>query len=262
MSIHRILLPSQQLTQDPVAHRSVKCTNEERANSALRCVFLSSPVLLHQLCVGNRISSLAWQDNKQEGLIVYTRSSLMTESHSNITLQGMRNTGLTSLDVVPYIYGLSYETIGEILQLTPAYKSIYDADMVPEEHHDAYYSGEWMEYYNVPDVNLIRGSLLQPNVATPATNKGLVGTVLAAFNTHQNLQFWADDIWISILAQFTAYINGRGGKELRSKIVDFEGQKALEVTSPGNIYSANYGAMNLAFLEKIAANIKDPTLRD
>jgi hypothetical protein len=99
------------------------------------------------------------------------------------------------------------------------------------------------------------------DVETLPTNNGLVGTVLTAYNLHQNLQLRPDDLWITILAQFSAYVNGRA-EELRDEIVSHEGQKHLRVVAPGNIYTADFGSMTQQFLDKIAENIKDGSLRE
>jgi hypothetical protein len=178
-----------------------------------------------------------------------------------ITFKGTRNEFLTVAGLAPYIYGLTYDDIGDVLQQTEPFKSLYAGAVVPDEHQNAYYNGEWYETSTIPDVALIRGSLIDPGVPTLATNTGLVGTVLTAFNSHNNLQFRPDDLWISILAQFSAYVNGRA-EELRSRIVNHEGQKNLEVTSPGDIFTADFGAMNRQFLDKISENIKDASLRE
>ena len=63
------------------------------------------------------------------------------------------------------------------------------------------------------------------------------------------------------MAQFSSYVNARA-EDLRSKIVDFEGRKRLVVRAPGTIYTADFGSMNQAFLDKISENIKDPSLKD
>ena len=178
-----------------------------------------------------------------------------------ITFQGTRNEFLTVAGLAPYIYGMTFNEIGEVVQQTQPYKSVYAGKVVPEELQEGYYTGQWYETTAVPEVVVIRGSPIDPGTPTLATNTGIVGTVLTAFNSHNNLQFRPDDLWISILAQFSAYINGRA-KELRSKIVDHEGQKSLQVTSPGNIYTADLGAMNREFLDQIADNIKDASLRE
>lgn len=185
----------------------------------------------------------------------------MAEPANSITFKGTRNTNLEALGLPPYIYGLTYDDIGDILTQAPSFRSIYEGQIVPDDFLMDYYEGEWNGFSAVPDLTLIRGSPIDPSVPTLATNTGLIGTVLTAFNTHNNLQFRPDDVWISILAQFSVYVNGRA-EELRDKIVDHDGQKALEVVSPGDIFTADVGAMNGDFLDKISENIKDDSLRE
>ena len=92
------------------------------------------------------------------------------------------------------------------------------------------------------------------------TKRGLFGTVVGAYNKHQNLQLRPDDIWIAVLCQLSAYVNGRT-EELRSKFVAHEGQKELIVKGVGDIYSANFaGLTTSSLLQAISENIKDASL--
>lgn len=59
---------------------------------------------------------------------------------------------------------------------------------------------------------------------------GFIGLMLDAYNNHHNVSIRPDDIWITLLSQFSKYINADGNaEELRHKIVDFEGKKELKV---------------------------------
>ena len=73
---------------------------------------------------------------------------------------------------------------------------------------------------------------------TLPTYSGLVGTVLTAFNLHQNLQIRPDDVWVAILVQFSSYVNARA-EELRDRLVDFDDQMNLEVVRGGTLATAD-----------------------
>lgn len=93
--------------------------------------------------------------------------------------------------------------------------------------------GKQQDKQDTPSILVVHGSG-DDGVDIHPTNTGLVGTVVEAYNMHQNLQLRPDDIWIAILCQFSAYVNGRA-EELRSKFVAHEGQKELIVNGVGNI---------------------------
>ena len=113
---------------------------------------------------------------------------------------------------------------------------------------------------DTPPILVVHGSG-DDGVDIYPTYTGLVGTVVEAYNMHQNLQLRPDDIWIAVLCQFSAYINGRA-EELRSKFVVHEGQKELVVNGGGHIYSANFAALTRRMLQAISENIKDASLQE
>ena len=88
-----------------------------------------------------------------------------------------------------------------------------------------------------PGVLLVKGT-----AGSRYVSRGLVGTVIEAYNNHHNLQLRPDDIWIAILTQFCSYVNGRAEK-LRSKFVCHEGKKTLEVSGFGTIYTIDFGQL-------------------
>ena len=100
-------------------------------------------------------------------------------------------------------------------------------------------------------------------LVTLPTFSGLIGTVLTAYNLHQNLILRPDDIWITILGQFSAYVNGPGrAEELRSKFVNHTGQMELTVTAEGSVCEAPYGTMTRQFLDEISKNLVDPSFKE
>lgn len=101
--------------------------------------------------------------------------------------------------------------------------------------------------------------------ATPFTltkaPKGLVDTIMTAYNRHCKLVISPDDVWLTILAQFCAYVN-KNAEALRGRVVAHEGQKELEVKSIGTLKCADYRGMIRNLLGEIRANIKSPELAD
>eukprot|EP00903_Cladosiphon_okamuranus_P021604 g19865.t1 len=59
--------------------------------------------------------------------------------------------------------------------------------------------------------------------------KGLISAITTAYNMHCNLVISPDDVWLTILAQFCAYVN-KNAEGLRNRIVDHEGMKGLVVS--------------------------------
>ncbi len=106
----------------------------------------------------------------------------------------------------------------------------------------------------------ICGSEIGPNFR-PKGN-GFVKSLINAYNHHHKLILRPDDIWIAIMTQFAIYIN-RYAKELRNKIVDFEGKEKITVYSndtPENKSTQEH--LMEVFSNKISDKIKDKELRN
>lgn len=91
--------------------------------------------------------------------------------------------------------------------------------------------------------------------------KGLISAIMTAYSTHCNLVISPDDVWLTVLAQFCAYVN-KNAEGLRNRIVDHEGKKELVVYSVGTLRSADYQRMIRDLLGLIRQNIKSPELAD
>ncbi|CAN0527432.1 unnamed protein product, partial [Ectocarpus sp. 8 AP-2014] len=92
--------------------------------------------------------------------------------------------------------------------------------------------------------------------------KGLISAIMTAYNTHCNLVISPDDVWLTILAQFCAYVN-KNAEGLRDRIVQHEGKKELVVvSSDGTLRTADYPRMIRDLLGLIRQNIKSPELAD
>jgi len=66
-------------------------------------------------------------------------------------------------------------------------------------------------------------------------SRGFVHTVISAFEGHNNLKISPDDIWTTILIQFSLFVNANA-EQLRHHFVKHEGQKsfALSFCFPSN----------------------------
>ena len=95
--------------------------------------------------------------------------------------------------------------------------------------------------------------------AIKPASKGLVSTIMTAYNEHCNLVISPDDVWLTILAQFCAYVN-KNAEELRGRIVEHEGKKELIVSGPGGLETADYQRMIRDLLAEIKKNIKSSEL--
>lgn len=90
---------------------------------------------------------------------------------------------------------------------------------------------------------------------------GLIGTVVYAYNKHHNIILRPEDFWCAVMTQFSLYME-KYAEQLRNTFVDFAGEKELEVTIIGNLHNAPYDQFTQLMSDQIAANIKDPSIRD
>lgn len=97
--------------------------------------------------------------------------------------------------------------------------------------------------------------------ALTSAPKGLISAIMTAYNNHCNLVISPDAVWVTILSQFCAYVNGNVEK-LRSVIVAHEGKKSLELKIVGKPTTVDYPSIINIMLEKIKKNIKSPELAE
>lgn len=101
--------------------------------------------------------------------------------------------------------------------------------------------------------------------AYPHLNSGLLSTIAMAYNKHLPLKLRPDDIWLTITGVAGRYINDHS-EEFRSRFVDHEGKKKLEirVMSPFIEYTteSHWNAFLSQMADKIDENIKDKELRN
>jgi len=89
---------------------------------------------------------------------------------------------------------------------------------------------------------IIQGTVFPKENIIPAENgNGFVNAVTRAYNQHHHLVIRPDDIWQSIMTQFSFYINARA-EDFRNKFVNFEGKKELVVYGSGKYKIVNLGS--------------------
>jgi len=91
------------------------------------------------------------------------------------------------------------------------------------------------------------------------SQNGLVNTVLAAHNQHHALVLRPDDIWLTIVTQFSFFVN-KHAEQLRGRFLAHTGQKhiELEVRSPA-LFDGAYLAP--AFAKELSKHVTDVGLR-
>ncbi|CAG8955370.1 hypothetical protein HYFRA_00011354 [Hymenoscyphus fraxineus] len=95
-------------------------------------------------------------------------------------------------------------------------------------------------------------------------SNGFIGSALRAHNNHHHLVIGPDDVWLSILTQFSAYVN-KHAEGLQNIFVPNQGDSELFVELSG-IQGAGYLGVDwesfaLLMTERISDNIKDPYLK-
>ena len=89
---------------------------------------------------------------------------------------------------------------------------------------------------------------------------GFVNAAIQAYNQHLHLSIRPEDVWISILAQFSHFVNANA-EELRSKFVAHEGQKELVIVDVGTIHTYDFGIFATRMTAELEKNVLDQDLR-
>ncbi|KAI1412124.1 hypothetical protein F5Y13DRAFT_47664 [Hypoxylon sp. FL1857] len=101
-------------------------------------------------------------------------------------------------------------------------------------------------------------NILNANIFT--SSNGFVRAAYYAYSGHHHLTIRPEDVWFSILAQISFYVNANAEK-LRSFFVAHEGQKALSVVDCATIETADFGKLAIWMTHEIEQNVVDPNLR-
>ena len=99
------------------------------------------------------------------------------------------------------------------------------------------------------------------NVMRCYDSNGFVDTVMHAYNQHHNLVLRPDDVWMSVLTQFSCYVN-KNAEALRTKFVAHEGKKQLVVFSGGNLRTIHFGELAKLMTNEIHKNLVDGEVRE
>ncbi|PUU76899.1 hypothetical protein B9Z19DRAFT_1087384 [Tuber borchii] len=91
---------------------------------------------------------------------------------------------------------------------------------------------------------------------------GLVNGIIRAFQQDLHLVLRPDDIWLSILTQFSMFVNGNS-EHLRTQFVAHQGKKELAIDiRPQPIGDIDMGRFAQAMTHLIQENVVDPQLRE
>ena len=92
-------------------------------------------------------------------------------------------------------------------------------------------------------------------------SNGLIGTVFQAWSEEHELVLRPENFWVSILTQFSFYVNANAEK-LRNKFVNFEGQKDLDLMTHGSLTSIPYDELSKQFTVEIQKNLVEGNVRE
>ncbi|KAF9542659.1 hypothetical protein CPC08DRAFT_650114 [Agrocybe pediades] len=109
---------------------------------------------------------------------------------------------------------------------------------------------------------LLQSSFVKPDFSkiVPSHN-GFVNTVIDAYSKHYRLVLRPDDVWITILGQFSFYVNAHA-EELRSHFVAHEGKKELTITAVGTRYTVDFGNFARQMTSLVDENVVDKDFKD
>ena len=85
-------------------------------------------------------------------------------------------------------------------------------------------------------------NLSKLSISPVRNGNGLVDTAVTAYNGHHHLVIRPDDVWITILTQFSLYVNANA-EMLRHYFVSHDGKKHLDICAIGTRYTVDFGEM-------------------
>lgn len=123
------------------------------------------------------------------------------------------------------------------------------------------FKGRSEEPENRPIIQSSFGDLDHASMLVPYGN-GLVNGIIRAFQQDLHLVLRPDDIWLSILTQFSMFVNANA-EQLRAHFVSHQGQKSLMIdVSPYPVGNVNMGKFAQEMTHLIEKNVVDPDLKD
>eukprot|EP00403_Amphidinium_massartii_P028777 CAMPEP_0178399166 /NCGR_PEP_ID=MMETSP0689_2-20121128/15143_1 /TAXON_ID=160604 /ORGANISM="Amphidinium massartii, Strain CS-259" /LENGTH=397 /DNA_ID=CAMNT_0020019941 /DNA_START=32 /DNA_END=1225 /DNA_ORIENTATION=+ len=153
------------------------------------------------------------------------------------------------------------ETLQSAFEASKPYQAIYH----PSRSDDGDFTSPPKAKVKKPEGGMIVQTSPAPTGESPfhRSELGLLSVVTTAYNQHLDLTLDPNDVWVTILAQFSAYVNGGNrAEQLRDRIVDFQGKRQLTVYAAGTLFTVDFGKMAVEMVDEIAKNIKDPSLRE
>ena len=121
-----------------------------------------------------------------------------------------------------------------------------------------------------PDAHAYTANIIHCSLDTKVKDvipqkNGFVHTILECYNQHRALTIRPDDVWISILTQFSCFVNGNA-EALRSLFVLHYDKKELSVTINREKGKEDWGLVVQALVqsmkEQIQQNVIDPELKE
>ncbi|KAJ3068229.1 hypothetical protein HDU98_008613 [Podochytrium sp. JEL0797] len=116
------------------------------------------------------------------------------------------------------------------------------------------------EYTAINGTSILQSTPTNPTNFLPSSN-GFLDAVIRAYNHHHNLVLRPDDIWIAIMLQFSRFVNANA-ETLRTQFVSHEGQKELQVSTPGTLLSVDYGHLSNEMAKLLRQHITDAQVCD
>ena len=96
-----------------------------------------------------------------------------------------------------------------------------------------------------------------------ATGNGFLHAILAAYNGHHALILTPDDVWLSIMTQFSFFMGKFGDDaEIRDRFVSFKDKKELVVRTSGELATANWHQLCQSMSNQLVKYVKDPFVRE
>lgn len=116
-------------------------------------------------------------------------------------------------------------------------------------------------FHSFKDVDVsTRGTNQEPVAIVPYEN-GFVNGIIRAFQQDLHLVLRPDDMWLAIMVQFSAYVNGHA-EDLRHLFVSHEGQKQLTIDlRPHGLATLDFHQVAMLFADSIQQNVIDPDLK-
>jgi hypothetical protein len=93
-----------------------------------------------------------------------------------------------------------------------------------------------------------------------AVDNGFIRAGITAYNDHHHLIIRPEDIWFSILTQFSLYVNANA-ESLRSIFVSHEGKRKLVLEGTDTIHTDDWSIFAIQITKLLSQNINDPSLR-